>query len=377
VTGYVELDPDALRGDDRRYFVAQVEPPPAVALTGRPAFVGEALDVLADAGRIRHAGTGSADLVVAPGGAGIEGVREGGSVVVLAPATPTELPAANRRLAEAGIPWRFAPSTTRGEARLAVEALDDEILAPLAKVQIREAYELRHEGAEGEAALLNLKDGRAWAVRGELPAGGKYILVASSLSTEATTLPTSPALLPLLDRLTGARAAAAQTRAEAAPGSILATPPAVTAVLRPDGSRDAVTAEAGYRVPGRPGIYQLLAGDQVVDAVAVNPDPAESDLTRVDGRGLRAALPGWRTELIGNPADWPDAIYHQRLGREVWRPLVLAALAFLLIEGLVAASGSARAAGRGPNESEPARPGIPVAATGTGAGAAARDRRTS
>lgn len=35
ISGWVELDPDALRGDDRRYFVTRVQPPPAVALGER------------------------------------------------------------------------------------------------------------------------------------------------------------------------------------------------------------------------------------------------------------------------------------------------------------------------------------------------------
>src|SRR5690606_34376452 len=33
VSGWVEIDPDALRGDDRRYFVLRVEPPPVVRTT--------------------------------------------------------------------------------------------------------------------------------------------------------------------------------------------------------------------------------------------------------------------------------------------------------------------------------------------------------
>lgn len=378
VSGYVELDPDALRGDDRHYFAVEVQPPPAVALTARPAFLGEALDVLADANRIRHAGAAEADIVVAPAAAGIDVIRRGGTAVVLAPATAIELPAANQRLAAAGIPWRFEPASKNGEAKLAVAELADEILAPLADIRVREAYELRREGEGGDQVLLRLSDGRAWAVRGELPQGGRYLVVASPLSTEATTLPTSTALVPLLDRLTGAWAAAAQVHTVIAPGSTVALAPEATAVVRPDGSRDDVITGRDYLVPGRPGVYQVLAGERVLDAFAVNPDPAESDLRRLDERGLRAALPGWRAELTGTPAAWADAIYRQRLGREIWRPLVLAALAFLLIEGLVAAAGARRTDPAGtPREKGARRSGVPVAATGTGAGGPTPNERTS
>lgn len=378
VTGYVELDPDALRGDDRHYFAVEVQRPPAVALTGRPAFLGEALDVLADANRIRHAGAAEADVVVAPAAAGIDVIRRGGTAVVLAPATAVELPAANQRLAAAGIPWRFEAAGKNGEAKLAVAELADEILAPLADVRVREAYELSREGEGGDQVLLRLSDGRAWAVRGELPQGGRYLVVASPLSTEATTLPTSTALVPLLDRLTGAWAAAAQVHTVISPGSTVALAPEATAVVLPDGSRDDVVAGREYLVPGRPGVYQILAGERVLDAFAVNPDPAESDLRRLDERGLRAALPGWRAELTGTPSTWADAIYRQRLGREIWRPLVLAALAFLLIEGLVAAAGARRTDPAGtPREKGARRGGVPVAATGPGAGGPTPNERTS
>jgi hypothetical protein len=135
-------------------------------------------------------------------------------------------------------------------------------------------------------------------------------------------------------------------------------------------------ADAGYRAPGRPGIYQIFTGDQLIDAFAVNPDPVESDLTRLDDRELRPALPGWNPEMVKNPADWTDAIFHQRLGREIWKPLVLAALALLLIEGLVAAAGRATGTGRG-GESGRKRKDIPVAASQMGAGVAEPDTRTS
>lgn len=378
VSGYVELDPDALRGDDRRYFVLEVEPPPTVALNGELAFVGEALDVLVDAKRIQRTTPATAEVVIAPAAAGSDVVRRGATTLVIAPASPIELPAANQRLASAGIPWRFAPAKSAGEAKLAMESLSDEILAPLGDARIREAYDLRREGEGGDEVLLRLSDGRPWAVRGELPEGGRYLIVASPLSTEATTLPTSPALLPLLDRLTGAWAARSEARSERTPGSALTLAPEATAVLRPDGSRDEVVAGKEYLVPGRPGIYQVLAGEDIIDAFAVNPDPAESDLARLGDRELRAALGPWRAERVNDPEDWADAIFRQRLGREVWRPLVMAALAFLLIEGLVAASGARRTEGAGAAPGSGPRQGrVPVAATGARAGGSIPKERTS
>jgi hypothetical protein len=369
ISGWVELDPDALRGDDRRYFVTRVQPPPAVALGERVPFVDEALDVLAEAGRVRRSDPASADVVVAPGGAGAQSARGGKTIVVLAPTSPLELPAANRRLADRGIPWRFTAPSGTGEARLDVETGSDALAGALEDARIREAYGLEREASAGaDSVLLRLRDGAPWVIRGDLPEGGRYILVASPLSTEASTLPTSPGLLPLLDRLIGAWAATTAERYDVGPGESLPLPTEATEVLRPDGGRDPVVGGGVYRVPGEPGIYQILAGERVLSAFAVNPSPSESDLARIDDRRLRAALPGWELKRVDDPGDWTDAIFRTRHGREVWRPLVLIALAVLLIEGLVAATGrSSDAPAQRDRSAGLSRPRVAASGAGTGA----------
>lgn len=376
VTGRVEIDPDALRGDDRRYFAFRTLPPPAVAVAGRLPFADEALDVLASSGRIKRADPASADVLLAPAGAGLERVRRGGAVVVLPPAEPAELPAANRRLSDAGVPWRFKAPTAAGEARLAGAPAGDEILSPLAGARIRQSFPLERQGsAHEDSVLLRLEDGSPWAVRGDLPGGGRYLILASPLSAEASSLPTSPALLPLLDRLTGAWATASAASSEATPGESYPIPAGATAIERPDGTRDTVDADGAYLVPGRAGVYLVRAGDRVIDAFAVNPAPAESELARLDARQLSAALPGWTLERVSNPDGWARAIYRQRLGREVWRPVALILLALLLVEGLIAASGRSGLGRARAVTAEPSERRTRVAAGGGGEMGA--DPRTS
>src|SRR5690606_41587907 len=60
-------------------------------------------------------------------------------------------------------------------------------------------------GARAAAAWvrLRLREGSPWAGRGDHPAGGRYLILASALTLEATSLPTSAAMLPLLDRMIG------------------------------------------------------------------------------------------------------------------------------------------------------------------------------
>jgi hypothetical protein len=192
--------------------------------------------------------------------------------------------------------------------------------------------------------LLRLADGSAWAVRGTRPGGGRYVLLGSSLSENATNLPTTPALLPLLDRLLGAWVAARSSVTEAAPGDELPLPEGATHMQAPDSVRE--PASGSYRLAGDPGVYRVLAGDSTVALVAVNPPAAESDLRRADARRVREAFPETRVETADQPEEWARRIFHQRVGREIWRLLALLALAALILEALVAASGVRRTADR-------------------------------
>jgi hypothetical protein len=128
------------------------------------------------------------------------------------------------------------------------------------------------------------------------------------------------------------------------PGDVIVLPDEATAVERPDGSRDAAPGGAEYRIGTEPGVYRVLAGDTVAAALAVNPDPAASRLARLDRRSLVARLPGWRLHVTSDAAGWRRAIFRERIGREFWKPLVLALLLVLAVETAVAAAGPVRGA---------------------------------
>jgi hypothetical protein len=343
LTGRVEIDPDALHADDARHFVARILPPPAVALTGDMPFVDDALEVLAGAGRLRRTGTVAADVIIMPGAQQLEAAGSRAAAVVLPPETAVELNAANRRLAAAGIPWRYG-APVAGEARFAAAA-GDALPGALEGARLREVYPLLAEGAgAGDSAVLRLTDGTPWAVRGERRVGGTYVLLGSPLTAEASTVPTSAAMLPLLDRIIGAWAHALPPRTEAEPGAEVGIADGVTAVERPDGTRDAVTPGTGYRLGAEAGIYRMLRGDTALAAIAVNAGAAASDLTRLDRRGLEARLPGWTLHVTTDPGTFRRAAFRERLGREIWRPLLLALLVVLVVETIVAAAGRSRTA---------------------------------
>ncbi len=340
LTGWIEMDADALRADNRRYFATRVAEPPRVALSRPVAFVDEALGALESAGRIRRGGSGNADVILLPGGEG--GIGAGSTVVILPPESPLELDAVNRRLAANGIPWSYALQQGAGEARFAVGDSVDAVLRTLENAQLRNVYALTAGArAAGDSTLLRLRDGAPWAVSGERAAGGRYILLASPLSAGASSIPTSAAMLPLLDRIIRTWAVDAVGTDDALPGALLTLPGGADEVMRPD----SVVEPAGsgpYAVPANAGIYTVLQDGVAIGAFAVNPPSHESDLTRLSGSSLRARLPEWRVETAEDADDWGDQIYRRRLGRELWRPLLVALLAVLAVEMVIAATGGLR-----------------------------------
>jgi hypothetical protein len=50
-------------------------------------------------------------------------------------------------------------------------------------------------------------------------------------------------------------------------------------------------------------------------------------------------FPAWKLEVADGATEWTRDIFQHRLGREFWWPLLLALLALLLVESMVAATG--------------------------------------
>jgi hypothetical protein len=356
LSGRIEIDADALRADDVRHFAVQVAPPPAVALAGDQPFVRDALEVLAEAGRVSRTTAAGADVALLAAGAGAETMSPRTAVVVLPPEQPAELEAANRRLASAGISWRFE-SPLGGEARIAPPA-GDPLLQSLDAVRLRQSYPLTADvAAATDTVLVRLSDGSPWVVAGERRTGGRYIVIGSPLSADASTLPTGVAMLPLLERLTGTWALAQPPRTDVEPGAEIRIPDHATTLALPDGSRVAVAPGSAQRLGVEQGIYRILAGDDVVAAYAVNPPRAASDLSRLDRRALEARLPGWTLHTATDAGAFMRAAFRERLGREFWRPLLFALLAVLLVETFIAAAGRGRRATADAGATAAAQPG--------------------
>lgn len=286
--GAVELEPDELRGDDVRWFAVHVGPAPAVtAEAAAGAFGRLAVDALAQDGRVTH-GPGIAIT-------GAEVART--PAVLFAPADPVQLATANRALERANIPWKFGglrngPSAIKGAGLTGVNATRWYLLEP------------RGAAEAGSVDTLAMVGGDAWAV-----AGIGYVLIASPLSGDATDLPLRASWVPWLGTaIVGHLSGDAGIVTDAAPGAMVQRPIWARELEAPDGSRIPVR-ETRIETPARPGVYFWMRGATRAGALVVNPEVAESDLTRLPLDQLRGRFDGADVAVASDAAKWTNSAF--------------------------------------------------------------------
>jgi hypothetical protein len=229
--GEVVLDPDELRADDRRLFVAVVAPPAGVRVTPAAGpFVAAALGVLREGGRVTEGNEVT-----------IDGPEHAGAVVT-PPADPALVGEVNRSLAARGAQWRYGPPGTPGP-----------IAAPqyeqVSGVLVTRRYRLVGGSGAGVVATVN---GEPWLVREQ-----GLVLLGSRLDTAWTALPATTGFIPFVDGL-------------------------VNHLVR--GTTPALNAE------GPVGVDFSVRGADTVGATVFGPDPRESDLTRATPELVERAL---------------------------------------------------------------------------------------
>ena len=317
--GTVELEPDELRGDDRRPFAVRVAEPADVTVDagadlGR--FVADALGVLAGAGQVRLGPSGDVRLG--------ETARAAGGIV-FPPHDPLQLGAANRALDAAGAGWRFGPRVERADT---VEAPG---LQGLGGARVLRRYRLEPATARSRGEVLGRVGGEPWLVR-----TGRTVVVGSRFVPEETDLPLSAGFVPAVAALILRVARGSEGIVTAAPGDPVALPAGVTGL----GGSEGDPAAAGVvptAAPPVPGAYPLLAGRDTVGMLVVASDPRESDLTRATDAEVAAAFPGARVRVVETARAYA-AVRFAGAGRSDLAPwLLVAALAVLVVESLVAA----------------------------------------
>jgi len=91
---------------------------------------------------------------------------------------------------------------------------------------------------------------------------------------------------------------------------------------------------AAWRVQAvdRPGIWRLLLDGREVDRFAVNVDPRESDVRRVEEEMMQRAFGAHEYRTIGMKASLEEVISASRYGKELWKVCLGVALVLMIVE---------------------------------------------
>jgi hypothetical protein len=333
LSGAVELEPDELRGDDRRVFAVFVGPPPvASAEPSAGPFVSSALATLVQDARVR----------VASGGVQITGADAvtRRPALVFAPGDPVLLGAANRSLERAGIPWRFGAARV-GVASVRVRDLpgtgaSDATGAAAGDISVSKRWALQPTGSVGSADTLAAVGGEPWIV-----AGDGYVVVGSPMTPEATTFPLRAAFVPWLgaviaQRLSGAGGGVVH----ASPGSRLARPAWADAIETETGGVSSLSA-SDFSAPQRVGVYFFRRSGSRVGALVVNAEAEESELVYLSRDDMRGRIRARDVDVSTSPSDWRGSLFRASGGRPLAAMLLLLAILMLVAEGIASRAASA------------------------------------
>ncbi len=341
--GSVEVDADALRGDNIRWFAVRVAPPPSVAVRpeGGP-FLSAALATLAEEQRLTRRAK-NRDDVVTVSAADASGVTA--PALLTAPQDPVRIGEANRTLTRLGIPWRFGAIARNLVLSRSQHASPADTATPAAQAfdgtPVRLRYPLVYSpgadaGATGEVPdTLATAGGAPWVV-----AGNGFVLIGSPLDPDATDLPLRAAFVPwLLDALSRRLGEDGQL-VEAVPGARIANIRGATTLERPDGT---VVPLAGAQlvVPNEAGVYFFRRQAARIGALVVNPEPEESDVGQGAGAGTAAGVApsawlatvqGRTVQPMSRASEWRRVVLEQAEGRALLVPLLALALVALILE---------------------------------------------
>ena len=187
----------------------------------------------------------------------------------------------------------------------------------------------------------------------EVPVGkGRLIVLAAGWQPEASQLALSTKFVPLLSSLLEWSGAVVTPPSQFFTGQPVAlnllglTAAGPVSVRQPDGTTTTLTQETvAFTATAQPGLYTTMAGT-LTKTFAVNLDPAESRTTplptdELDRLGVPVQLSG-RKDSAKNKSGLAPAVETESR-QKLWRWIIAAALAVLLIETLLAGLSARRA----------------------------------
>jgi hypothetical protein len=344
--GRVEVDPAGARADDTRFFSIHVVAPPGVRFVGPDtSFARMGVETLRQARRLGAEAGATVTVIEGAGVAGRGATDEEGTLVLIPPADPVDIPAFNQMLAGLDIGWTLRVDPGRGS--LAIDEPDAAF--SLSGINVHQRYLLRPgtgTAAATDSSILHTEDGEAWLVR-TTARSKTALLLGSPLVPQATDLPTHPAVLPFLEALLVQWShLSGWPSSDFDAGAEIPLPAWARTITAPNQSVESVEGGQMYTAT-RAGIYRVDGGDAAGAPrqahFAVNVPESELDPTAVSPDELAEIFPG-RDVFTGGPAagEWSDEIFRGRRGRDTAPWLLGLALALGALELFLATPGRAR-----------------------------------
>jgi hypothetical protein len=202
----------------------------------------------------------------------------------------------------------------------------------------------RNLTAGKNAQVLARFDAGAPAVAERRVGSGRVLIWGSTLDISWSDLPTRPVFLPFIHRTVRHLAGYSEPQPWVTVGQVLdasTTPRGASTqrvVLTPSGRRMPIEDEGSDVVElSEKGFYELRGdGNQNVNVVAVNVDPAEADLTPIDPKEIVAAAMGGSTGGDGpQPNGVPLTPEAKEKNQRLWWYLLVAGILLLGVDTLV------------------------------------------
>jgi hypothetical protein len=268
-------------------------------------------------------------------------LRDGGTVLaVLTPALPPNplpvLAGASTRAVEEAVGDRYAMLRDIAFDHPLFAALAGPQFGDFTKVHFWKHRRLTDQHLAGARVLARFDDGDPAVL--EKPAGrGRLVVWASSWQPADSQLARSSKFVPLMTALLELRGGRQSTAVNYRVGDRVPVPPAVgaTGVRKPDGTVVTLAPDANaFEDTDRPGVYALETPSGF-RPFAVNLDPTESLTAPVPAETLEQF--GCRLVKRGGDENRGEVERQQRnaeleRSQSIWRVLILAAIAVLLVE---------------------------------------------
>jgi hypothetical protein len=203
------------------------------------------------------------------------------------------------------------------------------------------------ETAPDDRVLARYDDGAAAAAERRVGAG-RVIAWTTTLDDSWTDLPRTPVYLPLVHQLVKYLASYERTTEWTTVGQVVDLSAMLKGradriVMTPAGERvNVASAEPGVLELNEQGVYEVraaAAGSAArAERIAVNLDPAESDLAQVDAQEMIAAVTGRAGAAAGGSAPAPAEVSAADTERQqgLWWYLLLAGMVLLAAETAIA-----------------------------------------